>query len=272
MAANSNSWAKRARWPASTRPDVGFFLKKLVGELLMPLPMVFAGALVGLALLRWSDRRRLARVLLVGSAVVLWAASCEPLVSPWVARLERVHPAFPGDSVDVVVVLGGGHVSDASVPPGARLSGQALYRITEGVRIGTAQPWTELILSGYGGADPVPSAEAYRDVAVSLGMPESRLILEPRPRDTAEEARLLAPLLRGRRFALVTSATHMPRAVALFRGQGLEPVPAPTGHLVRRGRSWNWRLLPPRVGALAEAQQLWYEVLGSVWVRLRGQT
>ena len=46
---------------------------------------------------------------------------------------------------------------------------------------------------------------------------------------TRDEARLLAPILVARgaqRFILVTSPTHMRRAVAAFRREGLDPVPS----------------------------------------------
>lgn len=248
---------------------MGFYLKKIVGDLLMPLPLVFlAAALGGVAL--WRGHRKVGRGLVVGAGLLLWGASCAPLVDPGVRALERRYPVFPGDSVAYVVVLASGHVSDPAVPPGARLSGSALQRLTEGLRIALAQPWATLVLSGYGGADPLSNAEMYRVVAEALGMDTARTVLEPRPVDTAGEARLLAPLLAGEPFALVTSASHMPRAVALFRGQGLEPVPAPTGHLVKDA-PWRWGRLLPSAQALHRAERLWYEILGSVWIRLRGQ-
>ena len=35
------------------------------------------------------------------------------------------------------------------------------------------------------------------------------------------------------KFILVTSASHMLRAMALFRKQGMEPIPAPTDYMVK---------------------------------------
>ncbi len=249
---------------------MGFALKKVLGALLMPLPFLSLLLLAGL-LFRWRKRPQLARAFLVGSAVLFWLASCDVLASAGVARLEGRYPAFPGDSVEAVVVLGGGHVTDMRLPPGARLSGQALYRLTEGLRIANDQPWATVILSGWGAHDALSNAEAYRAVAVSLAFDTTRIVLEGRPRDTAEEARLLTPRLAGRRFALVTSATHMPRAMTLFEAAGLTPVAAPTGHLTKEGRGWNWQSLFPQERALLLTRQLWYELLGSAWVRLRGQ-
>lgn len=251
---------------------MGFLLKKTLGELLMPLPVIFGLAVVGMLVVRRGRRPRVGRGLLAAAATLLWLTSCGPVSSPGLEWLERRHPAFPDDSVDVVVVLGSGHVADRTVPAPTRLSGQGLYRLTEGIRIAEAQPWARVILSGYGGNEAWSTAEAYHQAAVALGVAPERLTLEARPRDTAEEARLLAPLLRGRRFALVTSATHMPRAVSLFEAQGLDPLPAPTGHIVKGSGAWHPRLLLPRPEAMVHARVLWYEILGGMWVRLRGQT
>ncbi len=250
---------------------MGFFLKKFIGAVVMPLPVIFLMAGAGAALRYRGVRPRLARGLLIGAALLLWAASCEPLTEAGIRRLERGYPVFPQDSVAAVVVLGSGHVSDPEVPPGARLSGPALYRLAEGLRIANEQPWAQVILSGYGGGDPISHAEAYQDVAVGLGLDPTRIVLEPRGVDTAAEARLIAPLVEGRPFALVTSASHMRRAMALFRAQGLTPVAAPTGHLAPRRVGFDYRQLLPSEGALIRSRQLWYEILGAVWVRLRGQ-
>ncbi|HKJ03803.1 MAG TPA: envelope biogenesis factor ElyC [Longimicrobiales bacterium] len=251
---------------------MGFFLKKLLGELLMPLPVCLLLAGVGWVLWHRGRRPRLARGLVGGSLLTLLLLSLSPVSDFMAIQVESEYPAFPGDSVDFVVVLGSSYVSDPELPPSALLSVQGLYRLVEGVRIAHAQPWATLVLSGWGDTDPVSNAEVYREVAASLGFPAERTRVEPRPRDTAEEAQVLEPLLSGHRFALVTSATHMPRAVALFRGRGLNPVPAPTGHLVKGGVGWGrFDAYLPDEGSLAHARQAWYEMLGRVWIRLRGQ-
>jgi uncharacterized SAM-binding protein YcdF (DUF218 family) len=63
--------------------------------------------------------------------------------------------------------------------------------------------------------------------------------VEERSRDTAENATRMAEMLRPERIvriALVTDATHMPRAAAAFRAAGFEVVPAPTDFPVVHNR------------------------------------
>lgn len=248
-----------------------FLLKKLVGGLLMPLPGTLILIAVGTVL--WHrGHRRWGRALVAGPCILLWLASLPPVADALIRRVETREPAFPGDSVDFVVVLGGGHVSEERLPLSARLSSPTLHRLAEGVAIARAQPWSTLVFSGWGGADTRSNAEVYRDVALAWGVPAGRMRVEPRPRDTHEEAELLAPVLRGRAFALVTSATHMDRALAHFRAQGLNPVPAPTGHLAQEPRAYGVLGLIPGESELWRTRVAVYEILGRAWARLRGQS
>jgi len=249
---------------------MGFFLKKVISELLMPLPGCLLLGIVGWIVWTRGKRPRLGRGTVAASLLLLWASSFTPLTDALVRRLERRAPAFPGDSVEFVVVLGSGHVSGSAYPRSAWLSGPSLYRLAEGVAIATAQPWSRLVLSGWGGADPMSNADVYREVASAMGFPDVRMVLDPRPRDTRQEAELLAPLLRGHSFALVTSAIHMPRALALFRAQGLDPIPAPTGHLAKTPQALDFLFFVPDESSLVRTRLVWHEILGATWARLTG--
>jgi len=94
-----------------------------------------------------------------------------------------------------------------------------------------------LLLSG-GGTGPVSEAEIMRRMALARGVPDTALLVEPESRDTVENAREAARLLRsrgGRKVLLVSDRAHLPRAVLLFRLAGLHVagwsgVPPPSIH------------------------------------------
>ena len=94
-----------------------------------------------------------------------------------------------------------------------------------------------LLLSG-GGTGPVSEAEIMRRMALARGVPDAALLVEPESRDTVENAREAARLLRsrgGRKVLLVSDRAHLPRAVLLFRLAGLHVagwsgVPPPSIH------------------------------------------
>ena len=91
-------------------------------------------------------------------------------------------------------------------------------------------------------------------------------------RDTADEAVRLYELLHEAPAALVTSASHLPRAVALCAAQRLHVVPCPTDFLGTTPRPWRWSDLAWDVPSLERTTVAAHERLGLWWARLRRQT
>jgi uncharacterized SAM-binding protein YcdF (DUF218 family) len=113
---------------------------------------------------------------------------------------------------DAIVVLGCGSLS--------RLA----RRVERGASLYRAQRAPLLLLSG-GGRGAEPEASVMRRLALAAAVPEAALILEPRSRNTWENACESARLLRPRglvRVVLVSDRAHLPRAARLFRLAGLE--------------------------------------------------
>lgn len=82
-----------------------------------------------------------------------------------------------------------------------------------------------------------PQRYAYSEALASaifladLGVPAQAIALEENSLNTRQNAAFSATLLKARGIShilLVTSAMHMPRAMALFAAQGLQVTPAPT--------------------------------------------
>ena len=94
--------------------------------------------------------------------------------------------------------------------------------------------------------------------------------IEPRSRDTFENASFSAALLRAdgvRRILLVTDAMHMPRARAAFERAGMEVVSAPTlffGGQARSPGAWV-----PSAEGMRRSWYAVYEWFGIAWYRLR---
>ena len=123
------------------------------------------------------------------------------------------HPA-PAPMADAVVVLG------------CRGAAGLTRRLDYGLRLFQSGAAPLLLLSG-GGAGSVPEAEIMRRMALARGVPDAELLVEPGSRDTIENARESARLLRprgGRVVLLVSDRAHLPRAALLFRLAGLRVV------------------------------------------------
>jgi uncharacterized SAM-binding protein YcdF (DUF218 family) len=252
-----------------------FLLKKIVAPLFFPLPVCLELLAVGLFLL-WFTRRQKAGKIVVSVATGLLALLSLSFTGRMLlAPLEREHAPVPSpdpaSGAKHVLVLAGAHVTDPRLPLTSQLGSGSLVRLVEGIRLYRRIPGATLILSGGRPFDPVATADVMAQMARELGVPASDIRRESASRDTKDQARLLAETIGDAPFYMVTSASHMPRAVALFRKQGLRPIPAPTGHTVRRGGGWSPALFYPSPGALCVAHAATYEYLGLAWAWLRGQ-
>lgn len=261
-----------------------FLFKKIVAPFFFPLPLCLELLLLGLVLL-WCTRRQKAGRILVSVGTGLLLIFSYPFVPNLVLRqLEQRYPPAPdlaagpttapgpvgAQAAKLIVVLGGGHTSDPKLPVTNQIGGESLFRVLEGVRLYQAGAGRKLILSGGAVYDPVPEAQVMARVALIMGMDRRDIILEATSRDTEEQARLLKPLVGLEPFFLVTSAAHLPRAMAEFRKLGLEPVAAPAGQLARQAPCWSPGSFFPASRALQTTEIAFYEYLGLAWARLRG--
>lgn len=249
-----------------------FWLQKLAGALILPTSLAAVLLLGGLLLLLFSRYRLPARVLLVGGvAVFLFFASPGP-VDHLLGELEnRYPPLLEVPEVEWVVVLGSGNAHTEARPATTVLSETGVARLAEGLRVFRHNPDARLLLTGGAVDGPRSHAEVAASAAIALGVPAERIVTEKRPRNTAEEARWAREHVGDAPFVLVTSASHMPRAMALFRARGLAPVPAPTAYLVRPAREFQPADLMPSARRLYRGERLMHEHVGMLWARLRGE-
>lgn len=190
----------------------------------------------------------------------LFARSFERLLSAGRTTLEDVPQA------EAIVILGGGSETYQAEAGGlSTMSDATSLRVLEGARLARSLPQAQLIVSG-GSEDRIPEAEAMMDALVQLGMEEDRISTESLSGNTYEQAQMLKPLLEARRFLLVTSPTHMTRALATFRNQGLDPLPAPA---LQHSSSEGAKPFPllPNSGALSASRMAFRELfaLGYYW-------
>lgn len=213
-------------------------------KLLLPLASPIGLTLLGLAaasglLLKGKGRWRLLGKLLVpASLLVLFLSSLPVFAVPALRRLEYQYPSIEASElrkagVDTIVVLGGGVTPVKGRPTTSNLSNPSLTRLIEGIRLYTQiaeknQHHPTLILSGRGKYETEASQMAL--LARDLGVPSEDIELEESSMNTADQARLLKERLGGMPFALVTSASHMPRSMRAFQQMGLNPIAAPTDH------------------------------------------
>lgn len=248
-----------------------FELKKVLASLLMPLPAMLIIGMLGLMLIMFTRNQKTGCFIVLFSFVGIFLISFQPVSSRLLMPLERQHKAFfPVDEpIDYVMVLGSGHVVDSDIPPTSELSRTGLMRLTEGIRIMRIYPGSKLILSGYAGGSEVSNARMMAKVALELGVAKSDIILLETAKDTWEEARQAAAFVSYKKLVLVTSASHMQRALNEFHAAGLDPLPAPTNYLAHQQVIQAWNKYIPKAVYLEQTERYWHETLGTLWQSLR---
>ncbi len=219
------------------------YLSKLLPLLIYPLGLASLLIFLGLFLAR---QPRAQRAVLLTALLLLWASS-NRWTSLYLTRtLEwRYLPAPDIPQAEVIVVLGGGTESAEFPRSGVELNsaGDRVLHAAWLYQQGKAQ---HLLLSGGRIEWRQGSSTPAEDMALllrNIGIPQEALWLETTSRNTYENALYCRQILQAKgvhRIILVTSALHMPRAVALFEHQGLEVIPAPTDFKVTQE---NWQAL-----------------------------
>ena len=144
----------------------------------------------------------------------------------------------------------------------------------EGVRVYEMLENPLMIVSG--GANPFlgggrPESELMAEILIEAGVPEDHIILETLSQSTREQASKLYPVLEENhinKFVLVTSAIHMRRSLAVFKAEGLQPVPSPSSLMSEVFSNGGLGVFPSWV-ALDSSQAAFreYMALAYYWVR-----
>ena len=174
-----------------------------------------------------------------------------------------------------VVVLGGA-LEPAWVRAG---NGQvalndAAERMTVPVALLRQHPHLRLLFTGGEGAlhtTGEPEAVQARAFFESLGVPAQRMQFESRSRTTYENAVFTAALPgvdKTRPWLLLTSAWHMPRALATFRAAGWNVTPYPVDYRTGTRTPWTEYSL---VDSLARWQIALHEWVGLLAYRVAGR-
>ncbi len=166
--------------------------------------------------------------------------------------------------INWIVVLGGGQTEVPNMPPNSLLNSVSIDRLVEGVRLYRQLPHAKLILSGGGENAKISEANHLSQVAAWFGIPKENILLETKSVNTKTEARAIKPMIGKEPFYLVTSAIHMPRAMALCQAQGLNPIAAPTDFSYYwNNKSWGLMIIPSPYN-LCYLSIAMHEILGDI--------
>jgi len=178
---------------------------------------------------------------------------------------------------DTVVVLGGGArtFTNGEAVVGVPTT-PSILRALEGARVAKLIRARLVIASGGRPRPDIqlrPESQILREALIEAGVGPERIVEESTSTTTREEALFIAPILRAHgvgRSVLVTSPTHMRRALAAFRSEGLYVVPSVAAvrstHIDRPLFFW------PNTESLSASDDTIYDYAATVYYWWRGWT
>lgn len=231
--------------------------------------------------------KRMGKYLLVLGIIAYFAFSSSPLSTVLLGRLENGYPPLHEtegvNGVDTIVLLTGAACNDPRLPPTSQVGETTVVRLLEAIRLFHRIPEAKVVISG-GALDSdgedIPVARIVGDLASALGIPDERMVLETDSTNTYENGVEIKKILGKKPFLLVTSAYHLPRAMAVFQKLGLSSIPAPADfRVIRRDPgvyASTGKLVKQFISALPSSDNLansgraLHEYVGFVWYWMRG--
>ena len=252
-------------------------LKKLM---LFTHPFGLAWGLLTLWLTRQFWKKRGREVMVPTMAwLLLTMFSCTPLTSWLLSGLEGRYTRIRLEDAaasDLIVCLGGGAEPNIMEPTGVNFNSSA-DRLTTALALLSLQKAPTLIVTG-GGYQK--SGKMYSEADAAVGYLKEKLRLAGDIRslgvcaDTHDESLKIATLMKQhgwKNLLLVTSATHMPRAMAVFQKAGVtaQAVPCDYQSSFNRLTDIHWLHLPD-TGSMQGFTAWMHEIIGSWVYRWRG--
>jgi uncharacterized SAM-binding protein YcdF (DUF218 family) len=254
-----------------------FLVGKLVWAVLQPGNLLVLCLIAGIFLFLVS-RGRHGRLLVGLAALGFILLAVAPIGPAMLLALEQrlPRPAALPEQIDGILVLGGAVEPALSLSYGETVFNSAVARVLGGIALARRHPEAKFaLIGGEGGFVSIglPESRATLGFVVEQGIAPERVVLEERSRSTHENAVFTKELIRpapGATWILVTSAYHMPRAVASFDAVGWPVIPYPVDYKIdpQTGLGANFSLLDG-LGASTLAGKEWAGLLG---YRLMGWT
>lgn len=257
--------------------DIGAIIKSTANPIIWFFFFLALGLVLTRKIRKETGIKKVGWYSLITATLILYLLSTTPIPNLLIRLLEcRYSP--PSEEVlanlDVVVILGGGAFSTGSGKP-SEASGYTYSRVFNGVDIFKRSTAKKLVLSGasprIGGEN---EAEVMKKLAVNLGVPEDKIIVEGRSRNTMghviELAKMFPPEKKAR-IGIVTSALHMLRSQRTFRKRFSSDclVPLPVGYISSPPSKFELDDFIPSADVLVTATRAIHEWIGIVWYGLR---
>ncbi|ARN80166.1 YdcF family protein [Methylocystis bryophila] len=255
-----------------------FVASKVLEFFFAPSHFVVFCVLVG-AVLAFTRFRRFGAWLSLISALLLVLMGFGPLGSFLVGPLEARFPELGDDmeAPDGIIVLGGSVDEELSAERRHVVFTEAAQRLTAPIELKRRFPKARLVFTGGSGllaSSGATEADAVRRFWRAIGLDQDDVIYEDRSRNTFENAEFTKALVQpkpGERWLLVSSASHMPRSMGIFRKAGFPVIAFPVDFHTT-GNVWRPRIPHSTSRGMGLTDMAAHEWIGLVISRLTGKS
>lgn len=247
---------------------IDYVLRPLGHALAFPLVQFFLLILVAVLVGVWLKRRRLSRYLMVAAFgwLMLWSQSV-----PSQLLLHSLEYRFAMLSADdarwqkakYISVLACGNYPDASLPMVSQWPRCSMQRLLHAAQMYRHSPRTIIVSGGMILESDRPFAEHAKALLIELGVQAKDILVVPEGETTHQEAAALKRIVGTEHVALVTSASHMQRAVNYFNNYQIDVIPVPVDHSGMP--EINYQFTVPSSKNLQKAHKAFREYLGLIY-------
>ena len=228
-------------------------IKIFISLLLTPWTIGFITALLSLLFLLFSQKKRALKYLgfsllwtLLISSSLLGDFMIKPLESSY-KKLEVVPK-----NIEYILLLGGDRER----------------RAWEALRVHKLLPNSTIITSGFTQFDNISYAQKTANMLMDAGIQKEQVKMFINTKNTSDEAVEMKNLVGEKPFILITAAYHMPRAMMLFKKNGLNPIPSPADFY---NFNENSTISVLQRKHLKNVEHAWHEYLGLILYKLQGK-
>lgn len=243
--------------------------KAFLDPIVFVLIFIITGFLVSLR----SEKKKSARIFLLIAFFILYVTSISPVSNGLSYFLEKKYLSKDNNTIgnlDVVTVLGGG-ISENKYVKETMQSHETASRLFYAVWVFRNSRAKYLVCVGKG-SGKLSEAEVMEIAAVRLGVPATKIKIDPKSRNTREHAVEFNKMFNDKNIyvGLVTSAYHMKRSEREFRKYFPNIFPFPSDYLYSSSALSVFTFLPSSYNLYISSLVL-REIAGITWYKLRGQ-
>lgn len=209
--------------------------------------------------------------MLVRMMLLMWVISLPLPSSLMINTLEGKYRrvSYEADSLDAVVVLGGGINADP-VTGEITLTRDAMARCLKAAEVARSTDATVIVTGGVPSRDESLPSEALvmKDFLIGIGFDPDRVLMEDKARSTHENAVEVVQIIRERgdgNVGIVSQGWHLKRSVACFEHEGLKVIPIGCSWSADHGMVPTYQQFLPRESCLYRSHRSVQEWIGIGW-------